>query len=60
MYYVGDVVFIIENNRKVQKVEILKISYGFYTVCVLKTGAVLRLREHRLYKTEDEAIKALL
>lgn len=60
MYYVGDVVFIIENNRKVQKVEILKISYGFYTVCVLKTGVVLRLKKHRLYKTEDEAIKALL
>lgn len=51
----GDTVYIVENNRKIQPVEIIDTSYGFYTVRLITTGGVFRLKKHRLFASEEEA-----
>ena len=58
-YKNDEICYIIENNIKVVPVKILKYSSGFYTVkFVTKTGAT-RLKEHRIFATEEEARKIL-
>lgn len=58
-YKKDEIRYIIENNIKIVPVKILKYSSGFYTVKFLtKTGAT-RLKEHRIFATEEEAKKHL-
>ena len=52
---VGDKVFIIENSIFVKEVVITKYVAGFYTVKRLNGQTAYRVRESRLYATENEA-----
>lgn len=51
----GSEAYIIENGYRVTKVIIKGYSGGFYTVQVHGSNGAIRLKEHRIYKTEDEA-----
>ena len=56
----GDIAYIVENNSHVREVKIVGVSGGFYTVkfCDSQSSAI-RVREGRLYKTEEEASRYL-
>ena len=54
----GQYVYIIENNRWVKKEQILSYSGGFYTLSI-EGGYLTRLKEHRLYGSEEEANEAV-
>ena len=59
-YKKGDTVYIIENNSKIRKVTIIGASAGFYTVRFSGVGlSAMRIREDRLYSTENDAAKTL-
>ncbi len=58
-YNVGDRVFIISNNVKVQELEIIKIEGEFYTLRNLSAYGGMRLRKNRLFATKDEAYQEL-
>ena len=54
----GQYVYIIENNRWVKKAQVLSYSGGFYTLSIEGTH-LTRLKEHRLFGSEDEANEAV-
>ena len=58
-YRPGDIAYIVSNNKWVRKVEIVGVSYGLITVHILERNSYIRLRENRLFPTE-EAAKASL
>lgn len=53
----GSTAYIIESAIFIKKVKILKYSDGFYTVQLEHTKGAFRVRESRLYLTEEEAKK---
>ena len=55
MFKQGDIAYIIENNRKVEQVKILQHAYGLYTVQLIKRGGTFRVKEHRLFSSEQKA-----
>ena len=56
----GDTGYLIESQRRIRKIEIIGASGGFYTVKFCDSGSsAIRIREGRLYGTEDEAFRAL-
>lgn len=55
----GTEAYIIENNMKVAKIIIKKYAGGFYTVQMADGSGGTRLREHRIYRTEEEAAATL-
>ena len=59
-YKKGDTAYIIENNSHASEIRIVGASSGFYTVkfCDSRSSAI-RVREGRLYKTEEEANNVL-
>lgn len=56
----GDMAYLIENHRWIRQVEIMAVSGGFYTVrfCDSESSAI-RVRDSRLFKTEEDASKSL-
>ena len=56
----GDIVYLIESQRRIRQVEIMAISGEFCTVrfCDSRCSAI-RVRCSRLYGTENEAFRAL-
>ena len=56
---VGDEVYIIENNRNVRKVTIIKTSRNFCTVKFNDTPGAITLRVSRLYGTRKMAEESL-
>ena len=58
-YRPGDIAYIVSNNRWVRTVEVVGASYGLITVHILERNSHIRLRENRLFPTE-EAAKASL
>ena len=59
-YKKGDTAYIIENNSHAREIRIVGASSGFYTVkfCDSQSSAI-RVREGRLYRTEEEANNVL-
>lgn len=53
----GDTVYIIESALFIKKAKVLKVAGGFYTIQVEGSKGAFRVRESRLYKTEEEAKK---
>lgn len=51
--------WILESNRIVREVEILKITRDFITVRVLNTETAMRLRRSRVFKTKEEAERSI-
>ena len=59
-YKPGDLAYIVGNARFIQKVEILNVKYGLVTIHLLKQNSYLRIRENRLFPTEEAAEASLM
>lgn len=51
----NDTAFLIESNRIIREVKILKFSGGLYTIRFVQGGGGIKVRESRLFATEEEA-----
>ena len=58
-FNVDDEVYIIENNRNVRKVTIIKTIRDFFTVRFNDTAGAITLRVSRLYGTRNQAEQSL-
>ncbi|MCR5234201.1 MAG: hypothetical protein K6E53_09870 [Lachnospiraceae bacterium] len=54
-FKVGDTAFIVESNCHVREVEIRSCSGGMYLVRFKDNGGGIRLKEHRLFATQEDA-----
>lgn len=54
-FNVGDTVYIVESNNFVREVTIKRYSGGFYLV-QFDTGGGIKVREKRLFQTQEDAI----
>ncbi len=54
-YNINDTAFLIESNRIIREVKILKYAGGLYTVRFVDGAGGIKVRENRLFATEDEA-----
>ena len=58
-YEVGQTVYIVSNNKNIQKGTVLKYFGGLYTIKLLYglsgRGSATRLKEYRIFATEKEA-----
>lgn len=59
MFKIGDNAFLIENNRRVVEVTIKNKTRDFCTIQITGSAGAFRVRESRLYKTEEEAKEVL-
>lgn len=55
----GDIVFIIENGRNISSAKILNCAGGFYTLQMIGRTGALRVKAHRLYRSEQDAKRSL-
>ena len=51
----GDTVYIVESNRFIREAEVRSCGGGMYLVRFKDNGGGIRLREHRLFATKEEA-----
>lgn len=58
-YSSGDTVYIIESIRFIRKCVVMRFGGGLYTLRFTDCPGGLRLRESRLYPTEEEAKKRI-
>lgn len=58
-YNVGDTAFIVESQRIIREVKIIKCGGGFYTMKFVDGSGGIRLRENRLYSSKEEAEKSI-
>lgn len=58
-YNIGQKVYIIENASFVKEVIIVGFASGFYTIKYPNGKGAFRVRESRLYATEQEAKQSL-
>ena len=56
----GDTAYLIESNRIVREVLIIKFAGGFYTICFKDSGGGIKVRETRLYASKEEAEIAMV
>lgn len=54
-YKVGTQAFIIESNRLVRSVVIIKISDGFYTVKFNDSNGAINVKESRIFDSKEAA-----
>lgn len=55
----GDKAWIVESTIFVKEVEIINVKGGFATLRFKDSNGGMRVRESRLYKTKEEAEKAV-
>ena len=56
----GDTAYLIENQIRITPVKVIAVSGGFCTVRFCDSGSsAIRVRESRLFKTEEEASRSL-
>lgn len=55
----GDLCYIITNNINIIPVVILKVSGNIYTIKFVNSKTAIRLPKHRLYKSEEDALRFL-
>ena len=53
-YKAGDKVYFVESNRKIREVQILNTAGGMYLIKFAEGGGI-RVKEHRLFSTKEEA-----
>jgi len=58
-YNVGDTAFLIESNRIIREVKILKFAGGLYTVRFADGTGGIKVRESRLYTSKEKAEAAI-
>ena len=54
-YNPGDTVYIVSSVKWIKEAKVLKYSGGFYTIRFSDTGGGIKLRESRLFPTEEAA-----
>lgn len=54
-YKKGDTVYLIENNYKVREATVTSVLAGFYTIRFNEKPSAIRVKEHRLYQSIEEA-----
>lgn len=52
---VGDMAYIVESNRIIRKVKIVRCSGGIFLVKFPDTGGGIQVKRHRLFATREEA-----
>ena len=55
----GDICYILESNRKVRQAKIAGRSGEFYTIQLIGSCGAIRLKESRLFTTEEDARKSM-
>lgn len=58
-FNVGDTVYLVESNRMIREVLIVKYAGGFYTIRFKDSGGGIKVREYRLYASKEEAENAI-
>ena len=58
-YNTGDIVYLVESQRIIREVKIIKCGGGFYTMKFVDGSGGIRLRENRLFSTKEEAEKSI-
>ena len=56
----GDTAWIVESNRFIRKVYIVRPTAGFYIVKFADSDGAIQVRGSRLFATEEEAKKSVL
>ena len=56
----NSIAYIISAGNKIEPVAIVKYSGGFYTVRYVNRDGGTKLKEHRLFATEEEAKEEIL
>ena len=51
----GDICYILESNYRITQVKIINRQGKFYTVQPIGSCGAIRLKEHRLFATDEEA-----
>lgn len=51
----GDTAFIVESNRLIREVEIKSCVGGMYLIRFKDSGGGIKVKEHRLFATKEEA-----
>lgn len=54
----GETCYILESNRIVRKAYVLNQIGNMYTIQFASSNGIIRLKESRLFKTEDEALES--
>ncbi len=55
----GDTAFIVESNRFIREVEIKSCAGGMYLIKFKDSGGGIKVKEHRLFATKEEAEASL-
>jgi len=58
-YNPGDTVYIVESNRIIREVKVLKVAGGFVTLRFMDSDGGIKLRESRLFLTKEDAEASL-
>ena len=58
-YNPGDTAYIVESNRIIREVKILKVAGGFATLRFTDSKGGINLRESRLFPTQEDAEASL-
>ncbi len=58
-YNPGDTAYIIESNRLIREVKVLKVVGGFVTLRFMDSDGGIKLRESRLFQTKEDAEASL-
>lgn len=54
-FHPGDTAFLIESNRIIREVKVLKFSGGFYTIRYIESPTGIKVKGHRLFAVMEEA-----
>lgn len=55
----GDICYILESNRRVRQAKVAGKSGEFYTIQLVGPCGAIRLKESRLFGTEEDARKSM-
>ena len=57
---VGSVAYIVESNRIIREVKIVRCSGGIFLVKFPDTGGGIQVKRHRLFATKEEAKSSIV
>lgn len=57
---VGDTAYIVESNRIIRDVKIIRCSGGIFLVKFPDTGGGIQVKRHRLFATREEAENSIV
>lgn len=58
-YKAGETAYIVESNRYVREVTIVRYSGGMYLIRFTDTGGGIQVKEHRLFATKELAEESI-